>query len=96
MNTFYFLTFSLRSQGQRLRVTQFLVTLVTDRTGKMASDMKLRTIMGYIIEFFREEKNTPSDINRGLLNVYGNQTADVSIVRVHRRRKSIASDECIG
>jgi len=43
----------------------------------MAVQMKHRCVIG----FLHEEKMAPSDIYQRLLNVYGDQTADVSTVR---------------
>jgi len=48
---------------------------------KMASDMEVRTKQKCVIEFLHAEKIAPNDIHRHLLNVYGDQTVDVSTVR---------------
>ncbi|XP_040556984.1 serine/threonine-protein kinase VRK1 isoform X1 [Gallus gallus] len=47
----------------------------------MASDMEARMKQRCIIEFLHAEKIAPIDIHRRLLNVYGDQTVDVSTVR---------------
>jgi len=51
------------------------------RSDKMASNMEVRMKQRCVIEFLHAEKTAPSDIHRGLLNVYGDQTVDVSTVR---------------
>ena len=48
---------------------------------KMASDMEVRMKQRCIIEFLHAEKIAPYDIHGRLLNVYGDQTVDVSTVR---------------
>jgi len=48
---------------------------------KMASGMEVRMKQRCVIEFLHVEKIAPSDIHRRLLNVYGDQTVDVSTVR---------------
>ena len=47
----------------------------------MASDMEVCLKQRCVIEFLHVEKITPNDIHRRLLNVYGDQTVDVSTVR---------------
>ena len=47
----------------------------------MVSDMEVHMKQRCAIEFLRVEKNAPSDIHQYLLNVYEDQTADVSTVR---------------
>jgi len=51
------------------------------QSDKMASDMEVRMKQRYVIEFLHAEKIAPNDIHRRLLNVYGDQTVDVSTVR---------------
>jgi hypothetical protein len=48
----------------------------------MASDMEECTKQRNVIEFLHAEKIGPIDIHRRLLNVYGDQTVDVSTVRL--------------
>jgi hypothetical protein len=48
---------------------------------KMASDLEVRMKQRCVIEFLHAEKIAPNDIDRCLLNVYGDQTVDVSTVR---------------
>ncbi|XP_031461807.1 high mobility group protein HMG-I/HMG-Y isoform X1 [Phasianus colchicus] len=48
---------------------------------KMASDIEVRMKQWCVIEFLHAEKIEPVDIHRRLLNVYGDQTVDVSTVR---------------
>jgi len=48
---------------------------------KMASDMEVRMKQRCVIEFLHAEKIAPNDIHQRLLNVYGDQTVDVSTVR---------------
>jgi hypothetical protein len=52
-----------------------------EQSGKMASDMEVLTKQRCGFEFLHVEKIPPVDIHRRLLNVYGNQSADVSTVR---------------
>ena len=48
----------------------------------MASDMEVRMKQRCVMEFLHVEKIAPScDIHQRLLNVYGDQTVDVSTVR---------------
>jgi len=47
----------------------------------MASDMEVRMKQRCVTEFLHAEKLAPNDIHRRLLNVYGDQTVDVSTVR---------------
>jgi hypothetical protein len=48
---------------------------------KMAPDMEEHLKKRCVIEFRHAEKIAPNDIHRCLLNVYGDQTVDVSSVR---------------
>ena len=50
------------------------------QSDKMASDMEVRMKQMCVIEFLHAEKIAPSDIHQRLLNVYGDQTVDVSTV----------------
>jgi hypothetical protein len=52
-----------------------------EQSEKMASDMEVRMKQRCVIEFLHAEKIAPNDIHRCLLNVYGDQTVDVSTVR---------------
>jgi len=47
----------------------------------MASDMEVRMKQRCVIALLHAEKIPPNDIHRRLLNVYGDQIVDVSIVR---------------
>jgi len=47
----------------------------------MVPDMEVRMKQRCVIEFLHEEKIAPNDIHRRLLNVYGDQTVDVSTAR---------------
>jgi hypothetical protein len=49
---------------------------------KMASHVEVRMKQRCVTEFLHAEKIAPNDIYRCLLNVYGDQTVDVSTVRV--------------
>ena len=51
------------------------------QSDRMASDMEEHTKQRCGIEFLHEEKMAPTDVDRQLLNVYGDQTADVGTVR---------------
>jgi len=51
------------------------------QSDKMTSDMEVRMKQRCVIEFLHVEKIAPYDIHRCLLNVYGDQTVDVSTVR---------------
>ena len=51
------------------------------QSDKMASDMEVRMKQRCVTEFLHPEKIAPNDIHRRLLNVYGDQTLDVSTVR---------------
>ena len=51
------------------------------QSDKMVSDMKVRMKQRCVTEFLHAEKIAPNDIHRHLMNVYGDQTVDVSIVR---------------
>ena len=54
---------------------------VEGQSDKMASDMEVRMKQRCVTEFLHAEKLAPNDIHRRLLNVYGDQTVDVSTVR---------------
>ena len=54
---------------------------VEGHSGKMVSDMEEHMKQRFVIEFLHEEKMAPTAIHQHLLNVYGDQTADVSTVR---------------
>jgi len=49
---------------------------------KLASDMEVRMKQRCVTEFLHAQKIAPNDIHRRLLNVYGDQTVDVSTVRL--------------
>jgi len=51
------------------------------QSDKMASDMEVRMKQRCVTEFLHAEKIAPNDIHRCLLNIYGDQTVDVSTVR---------------
>jgi len=51
------------------------------QSDKMASDMEVRMKQRCVIKFLHAEKIALSDIHRHLLNVYRDQTVDVSTVR---------------
>jgi hypothetical protein len=51
------------------------------QSDKMASNMEVRMNQMCVIEFLHAEKIATNDIYRRLLNVYGDQTTDVSTVR---------------
>jgi len=51
------------------------------QSDKMASDMEMRMKQRCVIEFLHAEKIAPNDIHWRLVNVYGDQTVDVSTVR---------------
>jgi hypothetical protein len=51
-------------------------------SSRLASDMEVRSKQKYVIEFLHAERNMHVDIHRRLLNVYGDQTVDVSTVRL--------------
>jgi len=51
------------------------------QSDRMTSHMEVHMKQRCAIEFLRVEKNAPSDIHQYLLNVYEDQTADVSTVR---------------
>ena len=50
------------------------------QSGKVVSDMKVFMKKSFVIAFLRAEKFTPTDIHQCLLNIYGDQTVDVSRV----------------
>ena len=52
-----------------------------EQSDKMASDMEVRMKQRCVIEFLHAEKIAHNDIHRGMLNVYGDKTVDVSAVR---------------
>jgi len=51
------------------------------QSDKIVSHMEVRMKQRCVIEFLHAGKNAPNDIHRRLLNVYGDQTVDVSTVR---------------
>ena len=51
------------------------------QSDRMVSDVEMRMKQRCGIEFLHEEKMAPTDVDRQLLNVYGDQTADVGTVR---------------
>ena len=51
------------------------------QSDKMASDMEVRMKQRCVIEFLHAEKIAPNDTHRRLVNVYGDQTVDVSTMR---------------
>jgi len=51
------------------------------QSDRMVSDVEAHVKQTCVIEFFSTEKMAPSDIHQCLLNVYGDQTVDVSRVR---------------
>jgi len=51
------------------------------QSDKMVSDMEVHMKQRCVIEFLHAEKNAPNDIHQCVLNVYGDQTVDVSTVR---------------
>jgi len=56
-------------------------TTAEGQSDKMASDMEVRMKQRCVIELLHVQKIAPNDIHRRLLNVYGDQTVDVSTVR---------------
>jgi len=48
---------------------------------RVASDMEVHIKQRCVTEFMNEEKMAPIDMHHYLLNVYGDQTVDVSTVR---------------
>ena len=50
------------------------------QSDRMVSDMKVQMKQRCIIEFLPVEKMAPSDICQDLLNIYGDQKADVNTV----------------
>jgi hypothetical protein len=50
-------------------------------TAEGQSDMEVRMKQRCVIEFLHVDKIAPNDIHQRLLNVYGDQTVDVSTVR---------------
>ena len=51
------------------------------QSDKMASDMGVLMKQRYVIEFLFMEKMAPTDIHQCLLDVYRDQTMDVSTMR---------------
>ena len=51
------------------------------QSDKRASNMAMRMKKRCVTEFLHAEKIAPIDIHQCLLNVYGDQTVDVSTVR---------------
>jgi len=48
---------------------------------RMVSDMEVQMKRRCVTEFLHAEKMPPADIHQHLLNIYGDQTVDVSTVR---------------
>ena len=57
------------------------VTAAERQSGRMASDMEAHMKQRCVTEFLHVEKMAPTDIHQHLLNIYGDQTVDVSTVR---------------
>lgn len=56
--------------------------MVAERqSDKMASGIEMHMKQWYVTELFHVEKISPIDIHQHLMNVYGDQTVDVSIVK---------------
>jgi len=51
------------------------------QSDKMVPDTEVRMKQRCVTEFLHVEKIAPNDIHQHLLNVYGDQTVDVSTVR---------------
>ena len=51
------------------------------QSDKMVSDMEVCMKQRCVTEFLHAEKMAPIDIHQHLLNIYGDQTVDVSTVR---------------
>jgi 3-oxoacyl-[acyl-carrier-protein] synthase III len=51
------------------------------QSNKMVSDMAVRMKERCVTEFLHAEKIAPNDIHQWLLNIYGDQTVDVSTMR---------------
>ena len=51
------------------------------QSDRMGSDMEVQTEQRCVIEFLHDEKMAPTGIHQHLLNVYGDQIVDMSIVR---------------
>jgi hypothetical protein len=62
-----------------LVVVRQIVT--AEQSTKMAFDIEVCTKQKCVIEFLTAEQIAPTDIHRCLLNVYGDDTVDVSTVR---------------
>jgi hypothetical protein len=56
-------------------------TAAEEQSGKIASDMEVRTKQKCVIGFFHAEKIEPNDIDQHLLNIYGDQIMDTSTLR---------------
>jgi len=54
---------------------------VRQMTAEGQSEMEVRMKQRCVIEFLHAENIAPNDIHRHLLNVYGEQTVDVTTVR---------------
>ena len=54
---------------------------IEGQSNKMTYDMKVCMKQKYVIEFLHVENTVPTDIHWCLLNIYGDQTVDVSTVR---------------
>jgi hypothetical protein len=58
----------------------FVAVTAREQSNKMASDTEVPMKKRCVIEFLHAEKIEPNDIHRRLLNVYEDQTVDVSTV----------------
>ena len=56
-------------------------TLCWGHSDRMVSDIEVHMKQRHGIEFLHAEKTAPTDIHQCLLNVYGDQTVDVSTLR---------------
>ena len=56
-------------------------TVAEGQSDKMASDVEVHMKQRCVMEFFCVGKIAPTDIQRHLLNIYGDQTVEVSTVR---------------
>ena len=63
------------------------------QSDNMASDMEVLMKQKCVIEFLYAEKISRNDFHRRLLNLYGDQTADVSTVRPWVARFSIGDSD---
>ena len=53
-----------------------------EQSDKIVSDMEVHMKQRCVIEFLQMEKNSSTDIHQCLLNIYGDQTVDVSTARL--------------